>query len=362
MLIFVTLTILFGFSLLIYKKINLKNSFHLRYLLFSIFFSFFTIFLYVFLVEFDIKILFYALILVHQLSIIYFYLHVDALLLGGDKKNHFIHYVFLLLLFLFGVLDVFEIHFLFPSGTNLLNFVFPNIFIAPNFSDLIGVKQIVMMCYLFLIFQTVYKNINTASLIKNKRSYKWWIYLYLLISLLLVFDTVVGFYNPLNFHASNSEFFFILLKGLSVLLALNYYLNPVLLERILKAKRIIITETSENDFQHLNRFFVAEKSYLNPKTSLDSVSNDLGLTNSQIRNCIKSERNQNFNEFLNSFRIDFAIALIEKGSYLENHTIESMALKCGFNTSQSFYQNFKKTKNMTPSVYLKKTKNIKRID
>ena len=354
MLNFILFTILFSYSLLVYKKINSKNSFHLRYLLFSLIFNFFTIAFYVLNTEFKIKALVYVLLIMHQLSILFFYLHIDALLLGRKKKINFIHYAFLLLLFLFGILDVFKIHFLFTSNTNLLNPVFTNIFSTPNFSDLFGIKQMVLICYLFLTLRTIHQNINTASLIKNKKSYKRWIYLYLLVALLFVFFTITRFYNPLNFDASNSETIFAIFKVLFVLLTLNYYLNPILLGTILKVKKIPITKTSQNDFQRLNSFFLAEKRYLNPKTSLESVSNDVGLTKTQIRNCILLERHQNFNQFVNYYRVDFAATLLENGSYLQNHTVESVALKCGFNSPQSFYQNFKKIKKVTPSMYVKK--------
>ena len=358
MLNFILFTILFSYNFLVYKKLNSKNSFHLKYLLFSVVLNFFKIAIYIFNTEYKIKALIYVLFLMHQFSMLFFYLHIDALLLGYKRKVNFIHYAFLLLLLLFGILDVLEIHFLFTSNTNLLNSVFPNIFISPNFSDLVGVKQMVLICYLFLTLRTIHQNINTASLIKNKISYKRWIYLYLLVGFVLVLNSIVGFYNPLNFHESNSETFFAILKSLGILLALNYYLNPTLLDSILRVKKIPITETSENDFRSLNNFFISKKSYLNPKTSLDSVSDELGLTKTQIRNCILLERHQNFNQFVNSYRIDFALALLENGIYLQNHTVESIALKSGFNSPQAFYQNFKKIKKVTPSAYLKKNTKI----
>ena len=85
---------------------------------------------------------------------------------------------------------------------------------------------------------------------------------------------------------------------------------------------------------------------------IDVDSELLGLKNSEISDSIKSIKTNNFNDYVNKFRINYSIELIND-NYLDNKTIESLAFESGFNSVQSFHRVFKKFKSKTPNEFLK---------
>ena len=59
--------------------------------------------------------------------------------------------------------------------------------------------------------------------------------------------------------------------------------------------------------------------------------------------------------FINSYRIKYAIKLIDEG-YLENYSMEALAEKSGFNSQENFNRVFKILKSFTPTQYLSSKK------
>ncbi|MCL2511178.1 MAG: helix-turn-helix transcriptional regulator, partial [Bacteroidales bacterium] len=54
-------------------------------------------------------------------------------------------------------------------------------------------------------------------------------------------------------------------------------------------------------------------------------------------------------EYINDLRLDEAKRLLDNSDL----TIESIALDCGFNTSRTFYNQFRERYRMTPAAYRK---------
>jgi AraC-like DNA-binding protein len=121
---------------------------------------------------------------------------------------------------------------------------------------------------------------------------------------------------------------------------------------IIKAVFVYSTEDVTN-FSIIKLFFDNEKKYLKPLLSLSFISKNTGLNEAEIRSCIKNNTNLNFNEFVNQYRVNYAIKLMESG-FLENHVMSSIAEKSGFNSPQTFYRSFAKFHSISPSKYYKK--------
>ena len=60
---------------------------------------------------------------------------------------------------------------------------------------------------------------------------------------------------------------------------------------------------------------------------------------------------QNFNDFVNSYRVAFLIESMQEGS-LKNYTIQALALQAGFANKTSCMNAFKKIHQCTPSQYI----------
>ena len=61
--------------------------------------------------------------------------------------------------------------------------------------------------------------------------------------------------------------------------------------------------------------------------------------------------NQNFNDFVNSYRVASLIESMQQGG-LKNYTIQALALQAGFANKTSCMNAFKKVHNCTPSQYI----------
>ncbi len=88
--------------------------------------------------------------------------------------------------------------------------------------------------------------------------------------------------------------------------------------------------------------------------TIHMLSKEIGIPAYKISAVINSAKGTNFNNWLNDFRVDYFIRLIEEGE-AETYTIQSLAKKCGFSSRTSFTSAFKKKKGTTPGQYLRQS-------
>ncbi|WP_299125348.1 helix-turn-helix transcriptional regulator [uncultured Winogradskyella sp.] len=121
-------------------------------------------------------------------------------------------------------------------------------------------------------------------------------------------------------------------------------------ENITKNKHIIALE------QLLN----VDNIYLDPNLTLDSVSNALNVSSGHLSRIIKTELNTNFNDYINSYRVNQAKAYLKNPEF-SKYTITAIGLEAGFNSKSAFYSAFKKATDKTPSAFKKMTLNQVKI-
>lgn len=96
----------------------------------------------------------------------------------------------------------------------------------------------------------------------------------------------------------------------------------------------------------------SETPYLDNQLSLPQLADRLNVSVNYLSQVINEQRNQNFFDFINSYRIDQAKQLlVNPQSDIKN--ILSIALESGFNSKSAFYNAFKKHTGMTPGEYRK---------
>lgn len=93
-----------------------------------------------------------------------------------------------------------------------------------------------------------------------------------------------------------------------------------------------------------------EKVYLDSDLKLKDLADRLGLSVPNTSQLINQNLNKDFNTFINEYRIDAAIDLLESNASL---TLQNVAYETGFNNNVTFYKAFKKYKGTSPSEYLK---------
>jgi AraC-like DNA-binding protein len=95
-----------------------------------------------------------------------------------------------------------------------------------------------------------------------------------------------------------------------------------------------------------------EKSYLKPNLNLNDYAKQAGIASAQVSKILNSKYNQNFNEFVNTFRIEEVKAKLNDPNY-SHYSILGIALECGFNSKATFNRVFKNITGQSPSAYKK---------
>ena len=227
-------------------------------------------------------------------------------------------------------------------------------------SFVIILRTISYFAYIFaqwrLLTNYFRKSSNNFSYKKSKK----WLLLFFRLQLLywvglaiiyLFFWIGIAFEPGAISHLSTVVFIFVSLIFLylsSVLLQ-----NPSVLLGLNSIKKVVNTDELKIDLmtQKLESIILSGEYFLDSKITLSQLSNLTNYSIENIRNIVMHLGYSNFNEFINSFRIKLAVTKM-KSVDIENYSIETIALDCGFNSRTTFYRSFKKLMNCTPTEYL----------
>ena len=94
-----------------------------------------------------------------------------------------------------------------------------------------------------------------------------------------------------------------------------------------------------------------KKYYKNPNLDIRTLSEELQLPYHELSARINQKYSQNFNEFINSFRIQEVVYALQTEQH-QSYTIMGLAQKAGFKSASAFYAAFKKEKGTTPTRYI----------
>ncbi|QSE96475.1 helix-turn-helix domain-containing protein [Fulvivirga lutea] len=206
-------------------------------------------------------------------------------------------------------------------------------------------------------------------------------YLHLLIYLLIGFLTAKK--NSDNLNQSGFKLIKLLFFGLIIIwfaYVLNlfdddipYIIGPILysmaaytisfivikeglIEKVnsIKYKTTSATDEQINELYHKVEKLIEEESlFENADLTLQSLSSSMRVSPQLLSMAINKKANQNFNSFINQFRIEKAKSLFENEAF-NNRTISSIAFDVGFNSISSFNTAFKKLTKETPNSYRNK--------
>ncbi|MCH2031899.1 MAG: helix-turn-helix domain-containing protein [Tenacibaculum sp.] len=115
--------------------------------------------------------------------------------------------------------------------------------------------------------------------------------------------------------------------------------------------------TNESQFLEIDSFIRSKNIHLQPKYTLQNLSNDLNIGSSTLSACINKNAKKSFVDYINEMRVKQAKKFLLDQKY-EGYTIASIGLESGFNSKSAFYDVFKKHTGMTPLAF--KNNNIKK--
>lgn len=101
--------------------------------------------------------------------------------------------------------------------------------------------------------------------------------------------------------------------------------------------------------QRLEEYIREKELFLNAKLSLNDLATEMGTNRSYLSNCLNNELGVTFYDYINSFRLERAKALLGDATF--EGSIEETALLSGFNSVSTFRRSFQKKYGCTPSQY-----------
>lgn len=109
------------------------------------------------------------------------------------------------------------------------------------------------------------------------------------------------------------------------------------------------TSFSNEMFTKLTTHITTNQSFKNNEIKLSDLAAELSLSPHQLSQIINQKANQNFSEFINTYRMKEALKLIS-----QIDRINQLAFEVGFNNRTTFNKVFKKTTGLTPTEYKKR--------
>ena len=181
-----------------------------------------------------------------------------------------------------------------------------------------------------------------------------WIFA-MVINLDKVVNPQIFIYYPLRLSSS------VLLFWIGYQGFFNYSLmtERIELRKFIKNNEIInsnytreTTQIKINKFNLIEEYIEKNKSYLEVTLSLEKLALELKMSKSSLSECINTNTNMNFSDFINKKRVEEAKSYLTNPKYSQ-YTILSIGLECGFNSKSVFYSAFKKFTNVTPVEHKK---------
>lgn len=102
----------------------------------------------------------------------------------------------------------------------------------------------------------------------------------------------------------------------------------------------------------LKKYFEKEQPYLNPDLTLVEVAAAIGTNRRYLSQLMNRQFGVNFYTFVNNYRIDHAIRLIEQGK--NDGGSDMLSQKSGFKSRSVFYKLFRERTGASPQTYMKK--------
>ena len=103
--------------------------------------------------------------------------------------------------------------------------------------------------------------------------------------------------------------------------------------------------------EKIENFMTNEQPFLNPNLTLKYMAQHLKTNTSVLSKAINTGFDQNFNDFINSYRVRAVQEKLATPKY-QQYTLTSVAYECGFNLKATFNRAFKKFSGVSPKQFL----------
>ncbi len=116
-------------------------------------------------------------------------------------------------------------------------------------------------------------------------------------------------------------------------------------------RELPLSEELQASRQMVSDYFELEKPYLDPDLNLNTLSRKLKMSRSQVSEVINEGFGKNFNDFVNSYRVEAVKQMLQEGKQ-EQLSLLGIAYDCGFNSKATFNRVFKKIAHTSPTEFV----------
>ena len=110
---------------------------------------------------------------------------------------------------------------------------------------------------------------------------------------------------------------------------------------------------SKDKHQTLLKLMKDKKPYLDPELKFAYLATALKCTPAELSQIFRTEIQQNFSDFVNSYRVEEFKQRVARGDH-DKYTLLALSEQCGFSSRSSFFRIFKNIAGITPAEYIKK--------
>ena len=237
-----------------------------------------------------------------------------------------------------------------------------NYFRSNNFpNSVLILRPTINVVYSLLTYRMLYKFFKVKSPSIQINKVKKWLFTFANVKFILTIVNLIIVTFVLGLGKTNDFSIDVIILSIVLImltLILIVYKNKNILYNIpeyvnsnnyynLKVKQ----EVNLNEvFKNITHEIFIQELFLNKDFKLSWLSDNLNIKQKHITLAISENGFENFSAYSNHFKIEKAKQLIKAG-YLDNFSIEALAIAAGFKAVNSFYRVFKSTTGLTPSKY-----------
>jgi len=197
-----------------------------------------------------------------------------------------------------------------------------------------------LFIYTFLFLYGALQDVVNISIVELTWIEKWWYQFF--SALAVIYIGIKGFFTDTT-----------TLNGLDFNRRENFPNNKIkdMTNLAMKGKASLPTETER---QRVMDYMISEKPYLDADLNITDLANSLKMSRSQLSETINLGFGKNFNDFINTYRVDAVKDMLSKNAQ-RKLSLLGIAYECGFNSKATFNRVFKKITGNSPTDYLKVT-------
>ncbi len=172
----------------------------------------------------------------------------------------------------------------------------------------------------------------------------------------IITDSESVFMEYILWFGVTTFFYWMSYKGLIrfKLLEDRYEITQIIKSSLSKEKNEIKKDISNIHFQKMELLMQDKHAYLDSNLSRENIAGQIGISPGYLSKLINSITNDNFSEYINSYRVDAVKNMIQNPEF-DKYSLLAIGYESGFNSKTGFYNAFKKRTEMTPNAFKTQT-------